>query len=74
MISRKLQGLPIPDIFKKTAIHTLYGCTIRGMINRFEKIIKEEPVPNVIALEHHFSAREQFISIRRVINLEIFIC
>jgi len=42
MITRKLQGLPILDIFKEITIHTLYGCTIRGMLNRFNDIMDQE--------------------------------
>jgi hypothetical protein len=54
MIARKLQGLPILDIFKETAIHTLYGCTMRTMIDRFQKVITEEEAARPVAIIHGY--------------------
>jgi hypothetical protein len=57
MIARKLQGLPILDIFKETTIDTLYGCTMSTMINRFQ-----------IAINHDEAARPVAIMYRQIVT------
>lgn len=73
MIARKLQGLPIPDVFKETTIQTLYGCTIRAIINRFHKVIIEEEATRSVVITHGFvlTAPTQSL-LRGCINLDTF--
>ncbi len=54
MIARKLQGLPILDIFKEITIHTLYGSTIRGITNTLQRIIDREEAARPRAIIHGY--------------------
>lgn len=73
MIARKLHGHSIPNIFKKTAIHTLYGCTIRAMLNRFERVIYQEEAARPVAIIHGYivAAPSQSL-LRSRINVDTF--